>query len=69
MHPFLLDMINGIPTEYNLAIIEDVKDLVYTITGDTDKATPYDGATFVNPFIVWLENYSLKEDKAGVDKK
>nr|DAM10133.1 MAG TPA: hypothetical protein [Caudoviricetes sp.] len=34
-----------------------------------DKATNFDGATFVNPFIVIWENNSLNGDKAGINKK
>lgn len=69
MHEFQLEQIKGIPTEYNMAIMEDIFAPVYNHQGDSQKAKPFDGATFVNPFIVLLENFSLKGDKAGIDKK
>ena len=70
MHEFQLNLLNGIPSEYNVAIIREVTDELYNIMGITDDGvSPYDGATFVNPFIVYLENYSLGGAKAGVNKK
>ena len=49
--------------------MEDIYAPVYNHQGDSQRAKPFDGATFVNPFIVYLENFSLKGDKAGIDKK
>ena len=70
MLEFQLNLLNGIPSEYNVAIIREVTDELYNIMGITDDGvSPYDGATFVNPFIVYLENYSLGGAKAGVNKK
>ena len=70
MHEFQLNLLNGIPSEYNVAVIREITDELYNIMGITDKSvSPYDGATFVNPFIVYLENYSLGGAKAGVNKK
>jgi hypothetical protein len=54
---------------YNIAVIDDIEEGLFTIDGNTDSAKPYDGATFVNPFIMYLENNSLNESKAGIDKK
>ena len=70
MQEFALGLINGIPTDYNIAVIDDVKDVQYNVTGDIDDGIkPFDGATFVNPFIVHLENNSLGAAKAGITKK
>lgn len=69
MHEFQLGSVNGIPTAYNMAIIDDIKAPVYTISGDRGNHAPFDGATFVNPFVVIWENNSLEGDKAGIDKK
>jgi hypothetical protein len=69
MHPFLLNQFDGIPTEYNISIIQDINDYVYTVSGKTETIKPFDGATFVNPFIVYLENNSLNGEKAGIHKK
>jgi hypothetical protein len=52
-----------------MAIIDDIVSSVYTITGDYDSHKPFDGATFVNPLVVYWENNSLQENKAGIDKK
>lgn len=69
MHEFQLNQIDGVPTVYNMAIMSDLKSDVYTVQADVDKATNFDGATFVNPFIVIWENNSLNGDKAGINKK
>lgn len=69
MHPFLLNQFDGIPTDYNISIIQDINDYVYTVSGKTETIKPFDGATFVNPFIVYLENNSLNGEKAGIHKK
>lgn len=69
MMQFQLNQVEGIPLWYNIAIIDDIKEDLFTIDGQTNDAKPYDGATFVNPFIVYLENNSLNESRAGIDKK
>lgn len=69
MQQFQRDMVQGIPDTYNIAIIEDTKAAVYTPSGDSDVQKPFDGATYVNPFVNYLENYSLGANKAGIDKK
>ena len=67
---FQLNLLNGIPDTYNIAVIDDIKDTQGTIQGLLNSdIKPFDGATFVNPFIVLLENYSLGGAKAGVTKK
>lgn len=69
MHPFQLNLLNGIPENYNIAVIEDIKDYQGTVTGLINSIKPFDGATFVNPFVVILENNSLGGAKAGITKK
>lgn len=69
MHEFQLNQIDGVPSVYNMAVMSDLKSDVYTVQADVDKATNFDGATFVNPFIVIWENNSLNGDKAGINKK
>lgn len=69
MHEFQLNLLNGIPEDYNIAVIEDIKDFQGTISGDINEIKPFDGATFVNPFIVLLENYALGGARAGITKK
>ena len=69
MHEFQLNLLNGIPEEYNIAVIEDIKDYQGTITGLINEIKPFDGATYVNPFVVLLENYSLGGARAGITKK
>ena len=69
MHAFQLNLLNGIPEEYNLAVIDDIKDEQGTINGLLNDIKPFDGATFVNPFVVILENNSLGGARAGISKK
>ena len=69
MHAFQLNLLNGIPEQYNLAVIDDIKDEQGTIIGLNNGIKPFDGATFVNPFVVILENNSLGGARAGITKK
>lgn len=69
MQPFQIQLLDGIPKYYNIAVIEDLYDYQGTITGLVSKIKPFDGATFVNPFVVILENNSLGGAKAGITKK
>ena len=69
MHSFLLNAINGVPSTYNIAILEDLKDFASTVHGETSSITAFDGSTFVNPFMVILENNSLEGNSAGITKK
>nr|DAR22904.1 MAG TPA: hypothetical protein [Caudoviricetes sp.] len=62
-------MLNGIPEYYNLAVIDDIHDTQGTIIGLDNDIKPFDGATFVNPFVVILENNSLGGARAGISKK
>lgn len=69
MHAFQLNLLNGIPEEYNIAVIADITDEQGTILGLNNEIKPFDGATFVNPFVVILENNSLGGARAGITKK
>lgn len=69
MHAFQLNLLNGIPEEYNIAVIDDIADEQGTILGLNNGIKPFDGATFVNPFVVILENNSLGGARAGITKK
>lgn len=70
MQEFSRKVLNGIPSKYNVAVTSDIVDSQPTINGLQEEGIkPYDGATFVNPFIVYLENNSLGGAKAGITKK
>ena len=69
MHSFIKNLIQGIPDEINIAIMEDPKDYLSTISGDTFDITPLDGCTFECPFFGEQENASLGGAKVGVNKK
>ncbi len=69
MHEFQLNLLNGIPEVYNLAVIDDIHDEQGTIMGLLNDIKPFDGATFVNPFVVLLENFALGGARAGISKK
>nr|DAU18095.1 MAG TPA: hypothetical protein [Bacteriophage sp.] len=64
-----MNLLNGIPEYYNLAVIDDIHDTQGTIIGLDNDIKPFDGATFVNPFVVILENNSLGGARAGISKK
>lgn len=69
MQEFSLGLLSGIPSDYNIAVVDDILDFQGTLNGVINKIKPFDGATFVNPFIVILENNSLGGAKAGITKK
>ena len=70
IHSFLRNSIDGVQSNYKVATIEDIKAAAYNIQGMEELGIkPFDGATYVEPSQVWLENNSLKADVAGVDKK
>ena len=69
MYAFQLGLKYGVPEQYNIAVIDDIKDYQGTIIGLENEIKPFDGATFVNPFIVLLENNSLGGFRAGITKK
>ena len=60
---------NGIPDNYKVAIVTDIKNKQYNAFGAIKNIAPYDGATFANPIMVYLENNSLGTDAAGFIKK
>jgi hypothetical protein len=66
---FALDTITGIKSTYNVAIVEDDKDIVYNVFGRVDTAKPYDGATICSITSNYHENNSLGSNRAGIDKK
>ena len=69
MLEFTRNIENGAPNNYKVAVITDIKNKQYNMFGDISNTKPYDGATFVNPLMVYLENNSLCSDKAGIIKK
>lgn len=68
-HSFAQNLLDGIRDRYTIAVIEDDKDVVSNIFGQVGSAKPFDGATFCSIVTNYLENNSLKGDRAGVDKK
>ena len=71
VHLFQNKQLDGSPTYYNIAIMEDIREDLYTIMGDLYKEghAPLDGGMIVNGFIPELENNSLAGEGAGTDKK
>lgn len=69
MHPFIQNLIQGIPPEINIAIMPDLIDTLQTVSGDVFDLKPFDGATFENPFFGLMENASLGGAKVGQNKK
>lgn len=69
VHKFQNKVLNGAPTVYNYAIIDDIDAALYNIMGELKSHTPIDGGMFVNSFMPELENNSLGGEAAGTDKK
>lgn len=71
VHLFQNKQLNGAPSTYNIAIIEDVYFDLYNIMGDLylEGHAPLDGGMMVNAWIPDLENNSLAGEAAGLDKK
>lgn len=63
--------LNGIRNTLNVGIIEDDKDVVFNFNGNFDAGgtKPFDGASFYNATMNYLDNNSLGGDAMGVDKK
>ena len=61
--------LNGIPEELTYAIIEDDTDMSYNFIGESGRDKPFDGATYMNILMNYLDNNSLGADAMGVDKK
>ena len=70
-HREVQNNLSGIRDRLRIAIFEDVKGSAYTYSGFKDSAatTPYDGATFENGILRYLDNNSLGADAMGADKK
>lgn len=69
VHPFQLNLKYGITEDYKITILEDINDLMYNALGDNARLKPFDGATYVDPYTVHLENHSLQGEAAGIHKK
>ena len=61
--------LDGITEDINLAIIEDDKDFSFNFVGESGTDKPFDGASFYNILMNYLDNNSLGGDAMGVDKK
>jgi len=59
IQPYMQGLINGIPSKYNVSIVEDAAFPVFNYSGDFKKQDGYDGSAWMNPFIAVLENNSL----------
>ena len=69
MYAFQPGTINSTPTTYNIAIVDSYSLRQGTIDGSISKTKPWDGGTLVDPVTVYLENYALGGNRAGITKK
>lgn len=71
VHLFQNKQLDGVPSTYNVAIMEDVYFDLYNVMGDLylEGHAPLDGGMMVNAWIPDLENNSLAGEAAGLDKK
>jgi hypothetical protein len=67
MNKYLQDSINGMPNEVLVAYIEDAKEFVYNLTGDSDPVNFTDGGTETAGPACYIQNNSLNGAKAGMD--
>jgi len=66
---FRLGSMWGVPIYANIAVVDDIRAVCSDIFGGRPSVKPYDGATFVNPFMYYWENYSLNNQVTGITKK
>ena len=59
MQQFLLNDLYGVNSTYRFATVEDMVKYVDVLTSKQNKIVPFDGATYVDPFTMRLENASL----------
>lgn len=52
-------LLNGVPKEYNISVIEDDEQEVFNFKGESDGLKVYDGSSWENPFMSVLEETSL----------
>lgn len=52
-------LLNGVPKEYNISVIEDDEQEVFNFRGESDGLKVYDGSSWENPFMSVLEETSL----------
>ena len=71
VHLFQKNQLDGVPSVYNVAIIEDIKTDLYNIMGELylEGHKPLDGGMVDNIWISYLENSSLCGESVGTDKK
>ena len=65
-HTLIKNKVNGIPQEYNIAVIEDPESINSGITGDNPDATQFDGSIFMNPLMAIWEANSLPENALSI---
>lgn len=61
IHTLLKNKLNGVPSKYKIAVIQDIAAYTLNTQGGENEATPHDGGIFMNPFIGKLEMNSLPE--------
>ena len=69
-HPYLQGLNNGVASEIKVAVVEDMKGIVFTPNGDTnDDLDSMDGSGVAHPIQSRFENNSLVDAKVGANKK
>ena len=65
MHPYTMNLINGVGFKSNKVFISDPAAPVYNLTGLTDMIDAPDGSSLMNPAQANLYNSSLTDQKVG----
>lgn len=69
-HPYLQGLNNGVASQIKVAVVEDMKGIVFTPNGDeNDDLDSMDGSGVAHPIQSRFENNSLVDAKVGANKK
>lgn len=69
-HPYLQGLNNGVASRIRVAVVEDLKGIVFTPNGDeNDDLDSMDGSGVAHPIQSRFENNSLVDAKVGANKK
>lgn len=69
VRPWIVNHLDGVPKEVNIATIEDMGNTVSSFSAMTKNISPHDGIVFMSPLAVHLFNNSLMDSRVGTDMK
>jgi hypothetical protein len=70
IHPFIQSKIDGIPNNYNIAVVDDLNTLLFNLQGNTVNQDQHDGGIFMLPWVAKWESNSIPElEQSDVHRK